>query len=32
MLGIEPARRLETVAVIGLNVIDPLVCFDAPAG
>ncbi len=32
MLEIEAERRLETVAVIGLNVTDPLVCFVAPAG
>jgi len=32
MLEIEVERRLETVAVIGLNVTDPLVCYVAPAG
>jgi len=29
MLEIEAERRLETVAVIGLNVTDPLVCYVA---
>ena len=32
MLEIETEGRLETVAVIGLNGTDPLVCFVAPGG